>query len=91
MPGSSSAHLNYPPLPGRFISNPQLSLSPLSCLCPSSFFPPDPRRFRNSYATQVGVSYVAQAGGSVADEQVIAACDEYGMSMAFTGIRLFHH
>lgn len=40
---------------------------------------------------QVGVSYVAQAGGSVADEQVIAACDEYGMSMAFTGIRLFHH
>lgn len=40
---------------------------------------------------QVGVSYVAQPGGSVADDQVIAACDEYGMSMAFTGIRLFHH
>lgn len=45
----------------------------------------------NADAMQVGVSYVAQAGGSVADEQVIAACDEYGMSMAFTGIRLFHH
>jgi AICAR transformylase/IMP cyclohydrolase PurH len=40
---------------------------------------------------QVGVSYIAQAGGSVADDSVIAACDEYGMAMAFTGLRLFHH
>ncbi|CAB1119232.1 unnamed protein product [Ectocarpus sp. CCAP 1310/34] len=57
-------------------------------LSSDAFFP-----FRDSidHASKVGVSYVAQAGGSVADEQVIAACDEYGMSMAFTGIRLFHH
>ena len=38
-----------------------------------------------------GVQYVAQAGGSVRDAHVIATCDKYGISMAFTGIRLFHH
>ena len=38
-----------------------------------------------------GVGYVAQPGGSVRDEDVIAACDRYGIAMAFTGIRLFHH
>jgi phosphoribosylaminoimidazolecarboxamide formyltransferase/IMP cyclohydrolase len=37
------------------------------------------------------LSSVAQAGGSVADEEVIACCDEYGMAMSFTGLRLFHH
>ncbi len=38
-----------------------------------------------------GVSYIAQPGGSIRDQQVIAACDSCGMVMAFTGIRLFHH
>ena len=41
--------------------------------------------------TQYGVSYVAQPGGSLRDEDVIDACDSYGMVMAFTGVRLFHH
>ena len=35
--------------------------------------------------------YVAQPGGSVRDDNVIEACNKYGMAMAFTGIRLFHH
>ncbi|CAM9697672.1 unnamed protein product [Choristocarpus tenellus] len=57
-------------------------------LSSDAFFP-----FRDSidHASKVGVSFIAQPGGSVADEQVIAACDEYNMSMAFTGTRLFHH
>ncbi len=38
-----------------------------------------------------GVSYIAQPGGSVRDEDVIAACNRYGMAMYFTGLRLFHH
>ncbi len=42
-------------------------------------------------ARKSGVSYVAQPGGSVRDDHVIATCNKYGMAMAFTGIRLFHH
>ena len=42
-------------------------------------------------AYKSGVKYVAQPGGSVRDDQVIKTCDQYGMVMAFTGIRLFHH
>ena len=42
-------------------------------------------------AHRSGVSYVAQAGGSVRDDHVIATCDRYGIAMTFTGIRLFHH
>lgn len=42
-------------------------------------------------AYKSGVKYVAQPGGSVRDDQVIETCDKYGMAMAFTGIRLFHH
>ncbi|MDR0925095.1 MAG: phosphoribosylaminoimidazolecarboxamide formyltransferase [Hungatella sp.] len=42
-------------------------------------------------AYRSGVKYVAQPGGSVRDDQVIETCDQYGMAMAFTGIRLFHH
>ena len=42
-------------------------------------------------ARRSGVQYVAQPGGSVRDDQVISACDAYGMAMCFTGIRLFHH
>ena len=42
-------------------------------------------------AARSGVRYVAQPGGSGRDGEVIQACDRYGMTMAFTGIRLFHH
>lgn len=42
-------------------------------------------------AHKSGVEYVAQAGGSVRDDHVIATCDKYGIAMTFTGIRLFHH
>ena len=38
-----------------------------------------------------GVEYVVQPGGSVRDEDVVAACDQYGMAMATSGVRLFHH
>ena len=42
-------------------------------------------------AKKSGVKYIAQPGGSVRDQLVIDCCDQYGMVMAFTGIRLFHH
>lgn len=42
-------------------------------------------------ARKSGVKYIAQPGGSVRDDAVIQCCDKYGMVMAFTGIRLFHH
>ena len=42
-------------------------------------------------AHKSGVQYIAQPGGSVRDDAVIACCDKYGMAMVFTGIRLFHH
>ena len=42
-------------------------------------------------AHKSGVAYIAQAGGSVRDDHVIATCDKYGIAMAFTGVRLFHH
>ena len=42
-------------------------------------------------AHKSGVCYVAQAGGSVRDDHVIDTCDKYGIAMAFTGVRLFHH
>ena len=42
-------------------------------------------------AHKSGVKYVAQPGGSVRDNQVIETCNKYGMTMCFTGIRLFHH
>jgi phosphoribosylaminoimidazolecarboxamide formyltransferase/IMP cyclohydrolase len=53
-----------------------------------AFFP-----FRDNIdrASQSGVKYLAQPGGSVRDDLVIEACDQYGMVMAFTGVRLFHH
>jgi phosphoribosylaminoimidazolecarboxamide formyltransferase/IMP cyclohydrolase len=57
-------------------------------LSSDAFFP-----FRDSidHASKYGVQYIAQAGGSVADEEVIGACNEYGMVMAFTDLRLFLH
>ena len=42
-------------------------------------------------AHKSGVQYIVQPGGSIRDDQVIATADKYGMVMAFTGIRLFHH
>jgi len=53
-----------------------------------AFFP-----FRDNIdrAQQSGVSYIVQPGGSVRDDVVIDACNEYGIAMAFTGVRLFHH
>ncbi|MCI9663060.1 MAG: phosphoribosylaminoimidazolecarboxamide formyltransferase [Lachnospiraceae bacterium] len=42
-------------------------------------------------AYKSGVKYIAQPGGSVRDDLVIECCDKYGIAMAFTGIRLFHH
>ncbi|MGC9360897.1 MAG: phosphoribosylaminoimidazolecarboxamide formyltransferase, partial [Anaerolineae bacterium] len=57
-------------------------------LSSDAFFP-----FRDSIdrASRSGVRYVAQPGGSVNDAGVIAACDAYGMVMALTETRLFHH
>jgi phosphoribosylaminoimidazolecarboxamide formyltransferase / IMP cyclohydrolase len=53
-----------------------------------AFFP-----FRDSVdrAAKSGVKYILQPGGANRDEDVISACDEYGMTMAFSGLRLFHH
>ncbi|MBI5834859.1 MAG: phosphoribosylaminoimidazolecarboxamide formyltransferase [Armatimonadetes bacterium] len=53
-----------------------------------AFFP-----FRDNIdrAASSGVKYVLEAGGSLRDDEVIAAADEYGMVMGFTGVRLFHH
>ncbi|HLZ56113.1 MAG TPA: phosphoribosylaminoimidazolecarboxamide formyltransferase, partial [Ktedonosporobacter sp.] len=42
-------------------------------------------------AAQYGVSYIVQPGNSLRDQDVIDACNTYGMVMAFSGIRLFHH
>ncbi len=42
-------------------------------------------------AKKSGVSYIAEPGGSVRDDLVIECCDKYGIAMAFTGMRLFHH
>ena len=42
-------------------------------------------------AHRSGVEYIAQPGGSIRDDNVIEVCDKYGIAMAFTGIRLFHH
>ncbi len=53
-----------------------------------AFFPFDDNIER---AKRSGVRVIAQPGGSVRDDLVIACCDKYGMAMAFTGIRLFHH
>ena len=42
-------------------------------------------------AVRSGVRYIAEPGGSIRDKDVIDCCDRYGIAMAFTGIRLFHH
>ncbi|MBQ7741714.1 MAG: phosphoribosylaminoimidazolecarboxamide formyltransferase [Bacteroidaceae bacterium] len=58
------------------------------CLGSDAFFPFGDNIER---AHKSGVQYIAQAGGSVRDDNVIETCDKYGMAMAFIGIRLFHH
>ena len=59
-----------------------------TCLASDAFFPFSDNIER---AHRSGGRYIAQPGGSVRDEDVIKACDEHGIVMAFTGIRLFHH
>lgn len=58
------------------------------CVGSDAFFPfgDNVERARKS-----GVGYIAQPGGSIRDDNVIETCDRYGIAMAFTGIRLFHH
>ena len=58
------------------------------CLGSDAFFPFGDNIER---AHKSGVEYIAQAGGSVRDDNVIETCDKYGIAMAFTGVRLFHH
>ena len=53
-----------------------------------AFFPFDDNIER---AYRSGVSYIAEPGGSIRDSEVIDCCNKYGISMAFTGMRLFHH
>ena len=53
-----------------------------------AFFPFDDNIER---AKKSGVSYIAEPGGSIRDDIVIDCCNKYGMAMAFTGMRLFHH
>jgi len=57
-------------------------------LASDAFFP-----FRDNIdrAAKSGVKYISQPGGSMRDDIVIKACDEYGMFMSFSGLRLFHH
>ena len=59
-----------------------------TCVGSDAFFPfgDNVERARKS-----GVEYIAQPGGSIRDDNVIETCDKYGIAMAFTGIRLFHH
>jgi phosphoribosylaminoimidazolecarboxamide formyltransferase/IMP cyclohydrolase len=59
-----------------------------SCMASDAFFP-----FRDGIdnAAAAGVSCVIQPGGSIRDEEVIAAADEAGMTMVFTGMRHFRH
>ena len=58
------------------------------CLGSDAFFP-----FGDNieHAHKSGVEYIAQAGGSIRDDNVIETCDKYGITMAFTHVRLFHH
>ena len=58
------------------------------CLGSDAFFPFCDNIER---AKKSGVAYIAQPGGSIRDDNVIETCNKYGIAMAFTGIRLFHH
>lgn len=58
------------------------------CVGSDAFFPFGDNIER---ARRSGVEYIAQPGGSIRDDNVIETCNKYNMTMAFTGIRLFHH
>lgn len=58
------------------------------CLASDAFFPFGDNIER---AKKSGVAYIAEPGGSIRDDHVIMTCNKYGIAMAFTGIRLFHH
>ena len=58
------------------------------CLGSDAFFPFGDNIER---AKKSGVKYIAEPGGSIRDDHVIMTCNKYGMAMAFTGMRLFHH
>lgn len=58
------------------------------CLCSDAFFPFDDS-IKRGWAS--GVRYVVEPGGSIRDDDVIKKADEYGMTLIFNGIRLFHH
>ena len=58
------------------------------CLGSDAFFPFGDNIER---AHRSGVEFIAQAGGSIRDDHVIDTCDKYGIAMAFTHVRLFHH
>ncbi len=82
---------NFEQPPMRFLFDQKrewLNLMNGISMASDAFFP-----FRDSIdrAQQSGVSFIVQPGGSVRDDIVIEACNEYGMVMAFSGIRLFHH
>ena len=59
-----------------------------SVMCSDAFFP-----FRDGVdeAAKAGVSAIVQPGGSIRDDEVVKAADEHGISMVFSGIRLFKH
>ena len=58
------------------------------CLGSDAFFPFGDNIER---ARKSGVCYIAEPGGSIRDDHVIMTCNKYGIAMAFTGMRLFHH
>ena len=74
--------------PPAFLENPKDYLKNIKdiCLASDAFFP-----FRDSIDQSRWVNYVSQPGGSVADEDVIKACNENDIVMCFTNVRLFHH
>ena len=63
------------------------SISGVACAS-DAFFPFDDN-IKRCYKS--GVSYIAEPGGSIRDDIVIERCNEFGITMAFTGMRLFHH
>ena len=84
-----NAHFAAPPQPfSAEMRQEALAAASGATLGSDAFFP-----FRDSIdrAAASGASFIMQPGGSARDDEVIAACDEYGMLMLFTGVRLFHH
>ena len=75
------------PLTQEEISSYLSGISGVSCGS-DAFFPFDDNIER---AHRSGVTYIAEPGGSIRDDVVISRCDKYGMVLAFTGMRLFHH